>query len=105
MAKPWVEKVLQRHKVRDVFDSLFVSSELKRPKPHPRGYDLCMEGVDGEIVMVSDEFNEDLLMARCFGMTTIWVKNDEEVPHQEPDHTIDGFESLPSVLAKIQRNS
>lgn len=103
MAKPWVETVLRRHDVRDLFDSLLVSSELKRPKPHPRGYHRCTEGVDGEIVMVSDEFNEDLLMARCFGMTTVWVENDEEVPHQEPDYAIDGLGSLRSVLEKIQR--
>ena len=104
MAKPWVEKVLRRHEVRDLFDSLLVSSELNRPKPHPRGYYHCTEGADGEVVMVSDEFNEDLLMARCFGMTTIWVENDEEVPYQEPDYTIDGLESLPSALERLQRN-
>ncbi|WP_435180787.1 HAD family hydrolase [Halorussus sp. AFM4] len=104
MAKPWVETVLRRHGVREAFDSLFVSSELERPKPHPRGYHLCTEGVDGDIVMVSDEFNEDLLMARCFGMTTIWVENDEEDPYQEPDYTIDSLASLGSVLEEIQRN-
>ena len=104
MAKPWLETVLRRHEVRNLFDSLFVSSELKRPKPHPRGYHLCTKGVDSEIVMVSDEFNEDLLMAHCFGMTTIWVENDEEDPHQEPDYTIDGLKSLRSVLETIQRN-
>lgn len=104
MAKPWVEQVLRRHGVRDVFDSLLVSSELKRPKPHPRGYHRCLAGVDGDVVMVSDEFNEDLLMAQCFGMTTIWVENDEEVPYQEPDYSIDGLASLPSVLERIQRS-
>ena len=105
MAKPWVETVLRRHTVRDLFDSLFVSSELRRPKPHPRGYHLCAEDVDGEIVMVSDEFNEDLLMARCFGMTTIWVQNDEEEPYREPDYTIDGLESLPIILERIEQNA
>jgi len=103
MAKPWVEEVLRRHDVREVFDSLLVSSELERPKPHPRGYHRCTEGVDGEVVMVSDEFNEDLLMAQCFGMTTIWVENEAEVPLRKPDYTIDGLGSLPSVLERIRR--
>lgn len=101
MVKPWIETVLRRHGVLDSFDSLLVSSELERPKPHPRGYHRCTDGVDGETVMVSDEFNEDLLMARCFGMTTIWVENDEEVPLRDPDHTIDGLGSLPSVLERL----
>jgi FMN phosphatase YigB (HAD superfamily) len=103
MAKPWVESVLRRHDVLESFDSLLVSSELERPKPHPRGYHCCTDGVDDEIVMVSDEFNEDLLMARCFGMTTIWVENDDEEPYQEPDYTIDDLESLPAVLDTIEQ--
>jgi FMN phosphatase YigB (HAD superfamily) len=103
MVKPWIEEVLQRHEVLKLFDSVFVSSELERPKPHPRGYHRCLEGADGEVVMVSDEFNDDLLMARCFGMTTIWVENDEEEPYRDPEYTIDELESLPSVLEKIQR--
>ena len=104
MVKPWIEDVLRRHGVLDVFDSVFVSSELERPKPHPRGYHRCLEGTDGGgVVMVSDEFNEDLLMAQCFGMTTVWVENDEEAPYRDPEYTIDGLESLPSVLEKTQR--
>lgn len=102
MAKPWVEEVLRRHGVRNLFDSLLVSSELKRPKPHPRGYFLSMEGTEEEVVMVSDEFNEDLLMAQCVGMTTIWVENGDEEPYQRPDHTIADFEAVRSVLEDIQ---
>ena len=102
MAKPWVETVLREHEVRDLFDALLVSSELKRPKPHPRGYFLGMEDAEGEVVMVSDEFNEDLLMAQCVGMTTIWIENADEEPYRQPHHTIDDFGSLRSVLDKIQ---
>ncbi|WP_254864543.1 HAD family hydrolase [Halovivax gelatinilyticus] len=105
MVKPWVERVLRRHGVWDVFDSVLVSSELERPKPHPRGYHRCVDGVDGEVVMVSDEFNEDLLMARCFGMTTVWVENDDVVPYQQPAYTIDDLTSLPAVLERIERNT
>lgn len=103
MAKPWVEAVLRRHGVLDLFDSVFVSSELERPKPHPRGYRRCVAGADGQVVMVSDEFDEDLLIAQCFGMTTVWVENDDDVPSRDPDHTIEGLGSLPSVLDGIRR--
>lgn len=102
MAKPWIETVLRRHGVRDLFDDLIVSSEIRRNKPHPRGYFLGMEDADGEVAMVSDEFNEDLLMARCVGMTTIWLENDDEKPYGRPDHTIDGLGSLGSVLEEIR---
>jgi len=102
MAKPWIKAVLRQHGVRDLFDALLVSSELERPKPHPRGYVLAMEDAEGEVVMVSDECNEDLLMAQCVGMTTVWIENDDEEPYRQPDHTIDGIGSLRSVLEEIQ---
>jgi len=101
MVKPWVERVLRRHDVYDLFDSLLVSSDLERPKPHPRGYRRCLTDSDDETVMVSDEFDEDLLMARCFGMTTVWLESDDETPSGEPDYTVDGLDSLPSVLERV----
>lgn len=102
MVKPWMETVLRRQGVLDLFDSLVVSSEIERPKPHPRGYYRCMEGVEGPIVMVSDEFNEDLLMAQCLGMTTVWVENDWERPYRNPSYTIEDFASLPPVLEEME---
>ena len=102
MAKPWIEGVLERYDVIDAFDELVVSSELQRPKPHPKGYVRCMVDADEPVVMVSDEFNEDLLMADCLGMRTIWLQNDEEQPYREPDVTIEEFAALPAVLAEIQ---
>lgn len=101
MAKPWVDAVLREHEVRDLFDSLLVSSELERPKPHPRGYVRSMEGADGPVVMVSDEFNEDLLMAQCLGMTTVWVENDAEEPYRRPEYVIDGLDGLRPVLEEM----
>lgn len=101
MAKPWIEDVLARYGLEELFDSLLVSSELRRPKPHPKGYFRSVEGTDGTVVMVSDEFNEDLLMAQCVGMTTVWIENDDEEPYRRPDHTVDGFEELPSVIRRL----
>lgn len=105
MAAPWVEEVLREHDVWALFDSVLVSSDLERRKPHPRGYRRCVEGVDGDVVMVSDEFNEDLLMARCVGMTTVWVENDWEDPYQQPDYTIDSLDALPPILDEIEQDS
>lgn len=102
MAKPWVETVLQRHDIRECFDELLVSSDLGRPKPHPRGYQRCVDGVEDEIVMVSDEYNEDLLMADCFGMTTVWVATEDEDPLRDPDVTIDRLAELPPALERIE---
>lgn len=106
LVKPWVETVLEAHDVRDCFDEVIVSSDIERPKPHPRGYFLGMEDADGELVMVSDEFNEDLMMAQCLGMTTIWVENpDDETPYRRPDHVVDDLTAVPALLAEIERDT
>lgn len=101
MAKPWVDEVLRRHGARDLFDSVLVSSDLERPKPHPKGYLRSLEGASGPVAMVSDEFDEDLLVADCLGMTTIWVENDDEEPYRQPDHVVDDFGSVPQVVEQM----
>jgi len=102
MVKPWMKSVLREHGVLDLFDALYVSSDLERPKPHPRGYVRCMADADGEVVMVSDEFNEDLLMAQCLGITTVYLENeDDEEPFRSPDYTVERFGAVPDVLDEI----
>ena len=98
MARPWIEIVLSEHGVHECFDDLVVSSDLGRPKPHPKGYFECLPEGDEQAVMVSDEYNEDLLMAETLGMASVWVENDEETPYREPDAQISTFGDLPAVL-------
>jgi len=98
MARPWIETVLTDHGVLDCFDDLVVSSDIQRPKPHPRGYVECLPEGDDPVAFVSDEYNEDLLMGEQFGMTSVWVENDDETPYREPDVRISGLAELPDVL-------
>ena len=98
MARPWIETVLSEYGVHECFDKLVVSSDLRRPKPHPKGYIECLPEGDEQVVMVSDEYNEDLLMAETLGMASVWVENDEETPYREPDARISTFGDLPDVL-------
>lgn len=100
MARPWVETVLSEHGVLDCFDELVVSSDVRRSKPHPRGYFQCLPDGDDPVAFVSDEYNEDLVMGECLGMTSVWVENEaDETPYGEPDVTIPSLAALPDVLA------
>jgi len=103
MAKPWAEDVLDRHGLSDLFDALRVSSEPERPKPHPRGYARAMEGAEGEVAMVSDEFNEDLLMAACLGVAMVRVENegDERPRYGDPDYTVPDLAEVGPVTDEI----
>lgn len=99
--RPWIETVLADHDVLECFDELVVSSEIRRAKPHPRGYVDCLPEGDERVAMVSDEYDEDLLMAEQFGMTSVWVENDDEPRYGEPDHRAASFAEFPAVVREV----
>ena len=99
MARPWIETVLSDHGVRECFDDLVVSSDLRRAKPHPRGYFECLPDGDEPVAMVSDEYNEDLMMAETVGMASVWVEREAETPYREPDVRIGSLVDVPALLA------
>jgi FMN phosphatase YigB (HAD superfamily) len=99
MVRPWIETVLSERGVLECFDDLVVSSDIRRPKPHPRGYFECLPEGDEPVAFVSDEYNEDLMMGEAVGMTSVWVENDDdETPYREPDVRIQSLADLPEVL-------
>jgi FMN phosphatase YigB (HAD superfamily) len=98
MVRPWVETVLSERGVLECFDDLVVSSDVRRPKPHPRGYFECLPEGDEPVAFVSDEYNEDLVMGEAVGMTSVWVENDDETPYREPDVRIPSLADLPEAL-------
>jgi len=93
----WIEETLKRLGISSLFDEIVVSSDLGRTKPHPEGYALASDGHD-EVAMVSDELNDDLLMADYFGMETVWVENDHETVYAEPDHRVEDLAEVPDIL-------
>ena len=99
MARPWVETVLTEHGVLDCFDEIVVSSDLRRPKPHPDGCVECLPQGDKPVAFVSDEYNEDLLMGETFGTTSVWVESDGKTPYREPDVRVSTLADVPDVLA------
>jgi putative hydrolase of the HAD superfamily len=95
----WIDEVLDRLGIVDIFDDIVVSSDVGRVKPYPEGYARLCDGYE-DVVMVGDEVNTDLVMAEYFGMETVWVEN-EHVPgtvHAEPDHRVDDLTEVPEVL-------
>jgi FMN phosphatase YigB (HAD superfamily) len=93
----WIDETLGRLGIESLFDDVVVSSDLGRTKPHPEGYAVVSDGHD-EVAMVSDELNDDLLMADYFGMTTVWVENGYETVHFEPDYRVGDLAEVPDVL-------
>jgi FMN phosphatase YigB (HAD superfamily) len=104
MALPWLEAVLEEHGLRECFAELVVSSDVGRAKPRPRGYQCCLKGVaeDERVVMVSDEYDEDLFVADALGIETVWVEQDDEAPIREPDHTVASLVEVPGLLSEAE---
>lgn len=99
--KEWIMETLDRLGISELFDDVIVSSELGNEKPHPKGYVRAMDEHE-DAVMVSDELNDDLLMADYFGMTTVWVENDREEVVVEPDYRVDDLVELPDVVREVE---
>ncbi|MFB6283204.1 MAG: HAD family hydrolase [Halobacteria archaeon] len=97
--RPWIRRDLKRLEIEELFDDVIVSSDLGDEKPHPRGYARAEAGYD-DVMMVSDELNDDLLMADYFDMTTVWIKLSNEEIHFEPDYLIDDFVQVEEVIQK-----
>jgi len=93
----WIDEVLERFGVADLFDDTVVSSEIGRTKPFPEGYARLSDGYD-DVMMVGDEINTDLVMADYFSMETVWVENGEETVYSEPDHRVDDLTEVPDLL-------
>lgn len=93
----WIDEVLERFGIADLFDDIVVSSDIGRTKPYPEGYARLAEGYD-DVMMVGDEINTDLLMADYFGMETVWIENGEETVYAEPDHRIDDLTEVTELV-------
>jgi putative hydrolase of the HAD superfamily len=93
----WIDEVLERFGVTDLFDDIVVSSDVGRVKPFPEGYARLSDGYD-DVVMIGDEINTDLVMADYFGMETVWVENDGKEAYVEPDHSVNDLTEVPDLL-------
>lgn len=100
MALPWIEAALEEHGLRDCFTELVGTSDGGRSKPHPRGYQRCLDGLDDpeRVVMVSDEYDEDPFVAAALGIETVWVEQADENPIREPDYTVESLVGVPELL-------
>jgi len=67
--------------VTDRFDAIFdIVAADHVPKPDPRPYRAMIErlGVDPERAVMVEDIAINLIPARDLGMTTVWVRNDDE---------------------------
>lgn len=77
--KGWIEKGLKKYKIKNLFDSIIISSEIGVRKPDAEIYYAALKSLSikpEETIFVSDELCDDLVAAKGCGIKTIWYLPD-----------------------------
>lgn len=95
--------LLQRHGLRDYFDSVTYSQEAGADKPDPRIFALALSRAGrrpDEAVHVGDSWESDYLGAKRSGMTPVLVNRGRHAP-LESGLEIPDLRPLPDLLGKV----
>lgn len=66
----------------DLFDGIFISSEIGKRKPHPMVFQKALEGIcirSDESVFVGDDLFEDIMGANQAGIKTVFIAKDDSM--------------------------
>lgn len=72
----WVEKILKKYRIENLFDAIIVSSEVKTRKPDAKIFYFALKTLSvkpEESLFVSDELCDDLIGAKGCGIKTVWL--------------------------------
>ena len=95
---------LEKWGIRQFFDVVVTSSEVKASKPDFRIFELALQQAvckPNESVMIGDRLDNDIIPAKKLGMKTVWVKQGftKYQPDSEmPDYTVDSIDELLNIL-------
>lgn len=79
-----VSKIIDRHKLRDYFETIVISADLGIRKPDPRIFEVAMQRTGTtpvSSVMVGDSLSADILGAHRAGLRGIWITRRSEHPN------------------------
>jgi len=104
-----VKTLIERARLADFFDRIWISADVGVRKPHPRIFEIALDSMNvrpKEAVMVGDSLNADILGANNVGMSSIWItrradpeENDQFRARVYPEEVITSLGELPSLLA------
>ena len=101
------ERVLERHGLLKLFDSLHFSYDLGARKPSPAMLQHALTAQDaqpGEALMVGDRLSADIAAGRAAGVETVWIRSSfGDGP--APDHEIGSLAELPGLVAALDESS
>jgi putative hydrolase of the HAD superfamily len=108
-----VWRIVDRCGLRPWLSPIYTSQEVGLRKPHPRIFELVLEGWEmppDQVIMVGDTLDADVLGAHNAAMRGVWIdrgpvnpwsNNEESKAHIVPDATIQQLADLLDLLVKL----
>ncbi|MEE8366683.1 MAG: HAD family hydrolase [Thermoanaerobaculia bacterium] len=93
-------RILDRHGIAGVFDSIHFSYDCGSRKPSPamlRDALAVLQSEPGDSVMVGDRRASDIAAGRAAGVATVWIRS-EDGGGPAPDFAIDSLAALPALI-------
>jgi|GEM_PF-1808546 len=93
--------------LKPFFDSITLSSEIKREKPDPIAFDIATKRLGlpkSKVVYVGDNFADDVVGALSASMDVIYINNESKAGHQYPpshNRVIQSGTSLQALLGAL----
>ncbi len=101
------EKEIDKLKVRNYFDKIFISCYMKKRKPNEDFFEQLIKDCKNPLpALFVDDAKRNLLMAKKFGFTTVWVNNSKteikpdkrNLVDYKPDYEITDLMELKKIL-------
>ena len=105
------EKEIDKLEVRDYFDKLFISCYMKKRKPNDDFFEELLKETKNPLpALFVDDAKKNLLTAKKFGFTTVWVNNSKTVLREDkrnlidykPDYEITDLMELKKILKELE---
>lgn len=105
-----VLQLVEKFSLGSFFEFILTSAGCGYRKPHPRIFQLALEKLNakpGEVAMVGDTLNADILGANQAGMYSIWIKRRTTTMPEDtlpviPEAIINSLGVLPTLLRDLE---
>jgi len=97
---PTFYRRLEQAGIRDLFKVIVFSSDIGIIKPSPKIFSAAMEKINTDIskvVYIGDSLRRDIVGAKNFGMSSIWIGDENLIENDEsadPDHIVSDLRDL-----------
>lgn len=90
---------LEEFDIKKYFEKVYLSVEVGYEKPDPRFFQYILRGLNldaSEVVMIGDDYRNDIEPAKSLGIKTIWVNYLEQ--EGEADFVISNLKEILEIL-------